>query len=77
MIISDEVRDLVNQAESEVESQLKRIDQISEKNHEKVLTAFQDNNVSEVHLNQTTGYGYNDIGRLYISMDDVPFVQHS
>ncbi len=63
MIISDEVRDLVNQAESEVESQLKKIEMISEKNHEKVLTAFQDNNVSEVHLNQTTGYGYDDIGR--------------
>ena len=63
MIISDEVRDLVNQAESEVKSQLNKIEQISEKNHEKVLTAFQDNNVSEVHLNQTTGYGYDDIGR--------------
>ena len=63
MIISDEVRDLVNQAESEVESQLNKIEKISEKNHEKVLTAFQDNNVSEVHLNQTTGYGYDDIGR--------------
>ena len=63
MIISDEVRDLVNQAELEVESQLKKIDMISEKNHEKILTAFQDNQVTEVHLNQTTGYGYDDIGR--------------
>ena len=29
----------------------------------KVLKAFQDNNISDMHFNQTTGYGYGDIGR--------------
>ena len=29
----------------------------------KVLKAFQDNNLSEIHFGTTTGYGYSDIGR--------------
>ena len=29
----------------------------------KVLKAFQDANISDVHFNSTTGYGYSDIGR--------------
>lgn len=32
-------------------------------NSEKVLSAFHNNNVSEVNFNSTTGYGYGDIGR--------------
>lgn len=39
------------------------IDKITEYNQNKVIKAFQDNKVSEAHLNGTTGYGYNDIGR--------------
>ena len=40
-----------------------KIDFIEEYNSEKVLNAFIDNGISEVHFNSTTGYGYNDIGR--------------
>lgn len=29
----------------------------------KVLKAFQDNNISDMHFGSTTGYGYGDIGR--------------
>ena len=41
----------------------KRIDEISEYNEQKVLSAFIDCGVSEMHLGLTTGYGYDDIGR--------------
>lgn len=39
------------------------VDEISQYNSEKVLKAFIDNRVSEVHLGISTGYGYGDIGR--------------
>ena len=40
-----------------------KIDEITEYNQQKVLSAFIKNKVSEVHLGITTGYGYNDAGR--------------
>ena len=39
------------------------IDNIVFNNSKKVLDAFHKNNVSEVHFNSTSGYGYNDLGR--------------
>ena len=59
----DKVLDLVNSFEKENGNLFKTIDRQCEKNTEKVLKAFKNNNVSEIHFNQTTGYGYNDIGR--------------
>jgi len=41
----------------------REIDEVTEINQLKILSAFQNNQVSEAHLNGTTGYGYNDIGR--------------
>ena len=55
--------DLVNECEKKVKDQFQKIDEISEYNTMRVLSAFQKNNVSETHFNETTGYGYNDIGR--------------
>ena len=63
MIIKEEVRNLINECEKDVQEEFKRIDKICEVNTEKVLTAFCNNGVSEVHFNSTTGYGYGDIGR--------------
>ncbi len=40
-----------------------RIDKTAEYNQLKVIKAMQDNKVSEAHLQGTTGYGYNDLGR--------------
>lgn len=40
-----------------------KIDEICLFNSKKVLEAFQNNNISEMHFNTTTGYGYDDIGR--------------
>lgn len=46
-----------------IKKELDKVDDICEFNSFKVLKAFQDNQISEVHFNSTTGYGYGDIGR--------------
>ncbi len=63
--ISDEIIDLAKKAEEEIEKEgiFKKIEDICEYNSLKVLMAFQKNNVSDMHFNQTTGYGYGDVGR--------------
>lgn len=61
--IEEEIEKLANQTDEEIEIQLKKIDKICEINSMKVLKAFQDNNISDMHFNSTTGYGYNDVGR--------------
>ena len=51
----------------EIEENLKcvyeEIEDIALYNQAKVLKAFKDNRVSQMHMNKTTGYGYNDVGR--------------
>ena len=61
--ILNRVEDLAIKAESELKEEFSNVDRICEINSLKVLKAFQDNNVSEVHFGTTTGYGYDDIGR--------------
>lgn len=61
--ISKEVEKMTNLAEVEVKNEFQKINKMCETNTLKVLKAFQDNNLSEIHLGSTTGYGYNDIGR--------------
>lgn len=61
--ISESTWNLVQKEEQNIEEQIKKIDKICEYNSLKVLKAFQDNKVSETHFHETTGYGYNDIGR--------------
>ena len=61
--ISEETFNLVNKCEKEVKEEFAKINEICEYNSLKVLKAFHDNNLSEVHFNETTGYGYDDIGR--------------
>ncbi len=63
MFAKNEVVELVNKCEKEVKEEFEKIDEICEYNTAKVLQAFQNNSVSEVHFNETTGYGYNDLGR--------------
>ncbi len=58
-----ELLDIAKETENEIKDIIKRIDDDSMYNSIKVLEAFQRNNVSEMHFNATTGYGYNDIGR--------------
>ena len=54
--MDEKIIKLVNDSE-------KKIDEICEYNSLKVLNAFWNNKLSEAHFSQTTGYGYDDIGR--------------
>ncbi len=54
---------MVEDAEKKLEKVYKEIEDVSNYNSAKVLSAFINNNLSETHFNMTTGYGYNDIGR--------------
>ena len=53
---------LIESSEKELANIYNKIDDISNYNSAKVLNAFIKNNLSEIHFNATTGYGYNDIG---------------
>ena len=54
---------LVNDAELELKDVFNELDNLCFNNSKKVLDAFHNNNISEIHFSSTTGYGYNDIGR--------------
>ena len=62
-MISEKVRLLGEQAQSDLQEQFSRIDAIAEANTQKVLAAFQKHRVAESYFAGTTGYGYDDIGR--------------
>ena len=61
--ISDKVYDLCLETEKFLKERFEKIDKIAEQNQIKVIKAMQDAKFAEAHLNGTTGYGYNDIGR--------------
>lgn len=63
MFVKEEVRKLINDCEKELTNEFSQIDDICEKNSMKILQAFQNAGVSEVCFNETTGYGYDDVGR--------------
>ena len=52
-----------NDAKKDLKDIFEIHDEIEEYNSLKVLSAFQKYNLSEMHFNGTTGYGYGDIGR--------------
>ena len=61
--IKEEIIDLSKKVESDLRPIFNEIEKIAEYNSLKVLSAFQKYNLSEMHFNGTTGYGYGDIGR--------------
>ena len=61
--ISKKIEDLSKQVEEEIKPIFQNIDRICEKNSLKVLKAMQENNLSEMHLNTSTGYGIDEPGR--------------
>lgn len=61
--ISKEVIELSKKVEKDIEKIFKDIQEICEYNSIKVIKAFQDNKISDIHFGSTTGYGYGDIGR--------------
>lgn len=57
------IKELIKNAEDKLRDNFELIDEVEVFNSEKVLDAFKKNNLSEIHFNTTTGYGYDDIGR--------------
>ena len=53
----------LEEVEKEIEPIFKRIEKICQINSKKVLTAFQECNLQEAHLNSSTGYGIDEPGR--------------
>ncbi|MBU3101275.1 MULTISPECIES: methionine gamma-lyase family protein [Clostridium] len=47
----------------DVQGEFKKLDEVREYNQLKVLTALQDERISESHFTNSSGYGYGDIGR--------------
>ena len=61
--IKEYVIELSKKIEKDLDPIFKEVEEIEECNSLKVLSAFQKYNLSEMHFNGTTGYGYGDIGR--------------
>ena len=61
--ISKKIEELSTKVEKNVENIFKKIEENCTQNSLKVLKAFQENQISEMHFGSTTGYGYGDIGR--------------
>ena len=55
--------DLSKEVEKEIQTILENVQNICQKNSEKVLNAFQECNLQESHLNSSTGYGIDEVGR--------------
>ena len=61
--IDDKVYDFCQAIENSLKDRFEKIDKTAEQNQIKVIKAMQDAKFAEAHLNGSTGYGYNDIGR--------------
>lgn len=61
--IKPHVFDVYKKALADVEEQFKIYDEIREYNQLKVLNAFQEERISDMHFTNSSGYGYDDIGR--------------
>lgn len=54
---------IIEQAEQDCKEVFQKIDKQCERNSEKVLNSFHKNEITESCFHETTGYGYNDLGR--------------
>ncbi len=61
--ISDKALSIYESASGRLKGVFEKIERIAEINQAKVLKAFQNNRVSYAHFGETTGYGYDDLGR--------------
>lgn len=61
--INKNLEDLSKKVEKDLKQQFDEIDRICELNSMKVLNAFQKNNLSGTHMNSSTGYGIDELGR--------------
>jgi cystathionine beta-lyase family protein involved in aluminum resistance len=63
LTLSPQVEALAQQAQADVAPMFAQVEQIAERNTQKVLAAFQHHRVQESDFVGTTGYGYDDVGR--------------
>lgn len=68
MGIDEKVYDYSQTLLENLKERFAKIDETAEYNQMKVVAAMQKNHVAEMHLNGTTGYGYNDDGRDKLDM---------
>lgn len=61
--LTEETLTLAAKVEEQVREQHQAVDMRAFINQQKVLKAFKDNQVTDYHLNPSTGYGYDDEGR--------------
>lgn len=61
--IDKKIENFVNQCEKNLKNDFDIIDKIYEYNQLKILHSFIDSKLSESHFFESTGYGYNDLGR--------------
>lgn len=61
--MGDRLLVLADEVEREITGVCREIEKTASLNHRKVLAAFHEHRVSEVHFRGTTGYGYGDVGR--------------
>lgn len=61
--IDTKIENYIEKIDLDLEDKFKKLDKVSEYNQIKVLKSFGDNNLSAIHFNSATGYGYADIGR--------------
>lgn len=63
MNISEETKKIIYEAEKAAKEEFDQIEKTALFNQAKVLEAFGNNRISAAHLNGTTGYGYDDMGK--------------
>lgn len=61
--ISDRTLAIMEEVEVQLAARFAKVEENAEINQLKVLAAFQNNRISYAHLGETTGYGYDDLGR--------------
>ncbi len=61
--ISNKISNLAKDVEMQMSEVYNEIDEVCLYNQAKVLNAFKEVNISQMHFGKTTGYGYNDVGR--------------
>jgi len=61
--INEDVFNVSEQALEDIKGQFSIMDYIREYNQLKVLSAFQEERISDMHFTNSSGYGYGDIGR--------------
>ncbi len=60
---SDKTYEIIEQAENAVKEKFAEIEKVCLYNQAKIMKAFSENHIGAAHLNGTTGYGYDDMGR--------------